>query len=101
VYGTKRNVPDYVINGGTAYRIISDWLGSVRLVLNATTGAVAQQIDYDELGNVQTGTYYDQSCALTAQCFPFQPFGVRQLLLKLCPLAVAVAALINSGVIDL
>ena len=35
VYGTKGNVPDYMIKNGVTYRIISDHLGSPRLVINA------------------------------------------------------------------
>jgi hypothetical protein len=55
VYGLKPNVPDYMVRGGKTYRIVSDWRGDVRLVLDTTkTGAAAivQQIDYDDWGNV-------------------------------------------------
>ena len=42
VYGLKPNVPDYMVRGGVAYRIVSDWRGDVRLVLDTTkTGAAA------------------------------------------------------------
>ena len=42
VYGLKPNVPDYMMRGGVAYRIVSDWRGDVRLVLDTTkTGAAA------------------------------------------------------------
>ena len=64
VYGTKINVPDYMVKGGVTYRIISDHLGSPRLVINITTGEIAQQIDYDEFGNI-----------LTDSNPGFQPFG--------------------------
>ncbi len=64
VYGTKANVPDYMIKGGTTYRIISDYLGSPRLVVNASTKAVVQRIDYDEFGRVLSDTNPG-----------FQPFG--------------------------
>jgi RHS repeat-associated protein len=79
VYGTKANVPDYMIsvaNGGKVYRIISDWVGSVRLVLDTsvTPAAVVQQLDYDEFGNVLPSSF-DTTCASGAQCLPFQPFG--------------------------
>lgn len=64
VYGSKPNTPDYMIRGGVTYRIISDERGSVRLVVNATSGAVAQRMDYDEFG------------AVLADSSPgFQPFG--------------------------
>ena len=46
------------------YRIISDHLGSVRLVVNATDGSIAQRIDYDEYGIVVVDTNPG-----------FQPFG--------------------------
>jgi len=64
VYGTKANVPDYVVKGGVTYRIISDHLGSPRLVINAADGTVAQRLDYDEFGNVTLDTNPG-----------FQPFG--------------------------
>lgn len=41
-----------MVKGGQNYRIVSDHLGSARLVVNTSTGAVAQQIDYDEFGNI-------------------------------------------------
>ncbi len=64
VYGTKANVPDYLIKGGVTYRIVSDHLGSPRLVVNTADGSIAQRLDYDEFGNI------------TADTNPgFQPFG--------------------------
>jgi RHS repeat-associated protein len=50
VYATRPNVPDYMVRNGTAYRIISDNLGSPRLVVNADTGEIAQRMDYDVFG---------------------------------------------------
>jgi len=55
VYGTKSNVPDYFIKRtpnapDTTYRIVSDHLGSVRLVINVATGIIAQRMDYDAFG---------------------------------------------------
>jgi RHS repeat-associated protein len=64
VYGVRSNVPDYMIKGGVTYRIISDHLGSVRLVVDVNTGAVAQRMDYDEFGVVLIDTNPG-----------FQPFG--------------------------
>ncbi len=64
IYGTKLNVPDYLIKGTTTYRIISDHLGSPRLVINTTTGTIEQRLDYDEFGNVTLDTNPG-----------FQPFG--------------------------
>ncbi|QQR72272.1 MAG: RHS repeat-associated core domain-containing protein [Holophagales bacterium] len=64
VYATKGNVPDYVLRDGTSYRLFTDPLGSVRLVVEATTGALVQQIDYDAFGRIT----YDSNPG-------FQPFG--------------------------
>lgn len=64
VYATGVNVPAYMIKGGVTYRLITDNLGSVRLVVDATTGAIAQRLDYDAFGNVLLDTNPD-----------FQPFG--------------------------
>lgn len=64
VYASKPHSPDYMIKGGTTYRIISDHLGSPRLIINTGDGSVVQRMDYDEFGNV------------TADTNPgFQPFG--------------------------
>lgn len=52
IYGTKSNVPDYLLKGGKTYRIIADHLGSPRLVVDTLTGEVVQRMDYDAFGNV-------------------------------------------------
>ena len=52
VYASKSNIPDYIIKGGATYRIISDHLGSPRLVVDTSSGAIVQQMEYDEWGNV-------------------------------------------------
>lgn len=64
VYATRVNVPDYMIKGGVTYRIITDQLGSPRLVVDVATGRVAQRMDYDEFGKVINDTRPG-----------FQPFG--------------------------
>ncbi len=56
VYGTKGNVPDYMEKNGTTYRIISNHLGSPVMVVDSATGTVAQQITYDEFGNITADT---------------------------------------------
>jgi len=65
VYGSKPNVPDYMVKGATTYRIVSDHLGSPRLVIDTATGAIAQRMDYDAFGNVLSDTNPG-----------FQPFGL-------------------------
>jgi RHS repeat-associated protein len=64
VYGDKFNVPAYMIRDGVTYRIISDHLGSPRLVINTVDGTVAQRLDFDEFGNITSDTNPG-----------FQPFG--------------------------
>ncbi len=64
VYGTRGNVPDYMIKDGVTYRLVTDHLGSVRLVVNTSDGTLAQRLDYDEFGRVTQNTVPG-----------FQPFG--------------------------
>lgn len=64
VYGTRANTPDYMLKDGATYRIVSDHLGSVRVVVNSADGAIAQRMDYAASGNV----VYDSNPG-------FQPFG--------------------------
>jgi RHS repeat-associated protein len=53
-----------MLKGSDTYRFVKDHLGSPRLVVNASTGVVAQRLDYDEWGNV-----------LADSSPGFQPFG--------------------------
>jgi RHS repeat-associated protein len=64
VYGEKGNMPSYMVKDGVTYRILSDHLGSPRLVINSATGEIVQRMDYDEFGNVVNDTNPG-----------FQPFG--------------------------
>jgi RHS repeat-associated protein len=64
VYADRGNVPVYLEKAGVKYSIISDRVGSVRLVVNTTTGAVVQRMGYDSFGNVIQDTNPG-----------FQPFG--------------------------
>jgi RHS repeat-associated protein len=52
IYGSKINVPEYVVKGNDKFRIITDQLGSPRIVINCNTGDIAEKIDYDEYGVV-------------------------------------------------
>jgi len=63
VYAGSR-VPLYMTKSGTSFRIIPDAVGSVRLVVNAQSGAIVQRMDYDAFGNVVLDTNPG-----------FQPFG--------------------------
>jgi RHS repeat-associated protein len=56
--------PDWMTKGGALYRFVKDQVSSVRLVVNAVTGDVAQEIEYGEFGVV-----------LSDSNLGFQPFG--------------------------
>jgi RHS repeat-associated protein len=63
-YLGSNHSPDYMSKSGVLYRFVKDQVGSVRLVVNSATGAIAQSLDYDEFGRVLTDTNPG-----------FQPFG--------------------------
>ena len=56
VYATGKNVPDYMIQAGGTFQILSDQLGSPRLVVDATSGALQQRMRHDEFGNMLEDT---------------------------------------------
>jgi RHS repeat-associated protein len=57
-------VGEYMIKNGKTYQLVTDHLGSVRLVVDINNGDIVQQIDYDEFGNVTHNSNPD-----------FQPFA--------------------------
>ncbi|MBI3200663.1 MAG: RHS domain-containing protein, partial [Myxococcales bacterium] len=65
VYGSKSNVPEYMVRGGVTYRVLSDHLGSPRALVDVATGAVAWRADFDAWGNR----------TLIAGAADFVPFG--------------------------
>ncbi|MBK8995697.1 MAG: RHS domain-containing protein [Myxococcales bacterium] len=65
VYGSKRNVPEYMVRGGVTYRVLSDHLGSPRAVVDVATGTIAWRADFDAWGNR----------TLIAGTVDFLPFG--------------------------
>ena len=57
VYASHPNTPDFmVLADGSVYRFLCDQLGSPRLIVNSTTGAVAQKISYDPFGTATLQT---------------------------------------------
>ena len=64
VYGTKVNVPELIIKNGVTYRVLTDELGSPRLIYEGWSDTVAQRVEYDAWGNV-----------LSDSAPGFQPFG--------------------------
>jgi len=64
VYATRLNVPDLIVRASSTYRIVGDHLGSPRVIIDTATGAIAERLTFDELGN----TIQDTAPG-------FQPFG--------------------------
>src|SRR5205823_4538813 len=62
--GSAGLTPDYIIRGASTYRVLTDHLGSPRLIVGVATGAVDEQADYDAFGNALGDTNPG-----------FQPFG--------------------------
>ncbi|MBI3204594.1 MAG: RHS domain-containing protein [Myxococcales bacterium] len=65
VYGSKSNVPEYMVRGGVTYRVLSDHLGSPRALVDVATATVAWRADFDAWGNR----------TLIAGTADFLPFG--------------------------
>jgi RHS repeat-associated protein len=56
-YGSKQNAPDLmVMQDGTRYRIITDQVGSPRMVTAETGAAIVARMDYDDFGRVVVNT---------------------------------------------
>jgi RHS repeat-associated protein len=65
VYATRQDgVPDYMETPTGTYRLITDHVGSPRLVVDVSSGVVVQRIDYDVWGDIVSDTSPG-----------FQPFG--------------------------
>jgi YD repeat-containing protein len=64
VYATRAHVPDYMVKNGATYRLVTDPVGSVRLVVDAADGTIAQRLEYGPFGEVLVDTNPG-----------FQPFG--------------------------
>ena len=47
-----RYVDGLVIKGSNTYKVVADHLGTPRLLIDRTTGAVAQRLDFDEFGQI-------------------------------------------------
>ena len=54
IYLTRDWVPDLALHrDGTLYRVVSDPIGSVRAVIDLTTGAVVQRYEYSPFGEIE------------------------------------------------
>ncbi|WP_373998324.1 RHS repeat domain-containing protein [Bdellovibrio bacteriovorus] len=50
VYGSKINIPDYVVTGGKEYRVISNQVGTPKAIVESSTGKIVETLSYDEFG---------------------------------------------------
>jgi RHS repeat-associated protein len=50
VYGSSARTPDYVVRASGTLRVVRDHLGSPRALVDSSTGAVVQSIDFDAWG---------------------------------------------------
>lgn len=57
IYASKSHVPDYFVDSiNIRYKLVVDQLGSIRLVVNASTGEVVQKMNHDEFGKILIDT---------------------------------------------
>ena len=56
VYGVVPHTPAYMAKDGKDYLLVSDYRGSIRLVVDAQSGEIAQRIDYDVWGRISSDT---------------------------------------------
>jgi RHS repeat-associated protein len=52
VYASEGHSPDAMVRNGVTYAYVKNHLGTVKLVVNAATGAVVQRVESDAWGNV-------------------------------------------------
>lgn len=64
IYATMPHVPDLIVKGEETFRVLTDHLGSVRMIVDIESGELVQRIDYDEFGRIVLNTNPG-----------FQPFG--------------------------
>jgi RHS repeat-associated protein len=82
VYATRINVPDYIVQGAIIYRLVTDHLGSPRLLINIGTGAIVGAMNHDEYGRVTLDTMsalipFGYAGGLYDSDTDFARFGVR------------------------
>lgn len=51
IYSGHSNFPSYITQSGKNYRLVTDGLGSPKLVVEVASGSVLQRTTYDEFGN--------------------------------------------------
>ena len=56
IYATDRHVPDYMVIGAEKYKLVSDRLGSIKLILKVSDGSIVQENQYTDSGNSDAPT---------------------------------------------
>lgn len=56
VYGSKPNVPDFFISNGKKFQIISDQVGTPKIIIDLSSGEVINELEYDEFGIIGEGS---------------------------------------------
>lgn len=59
VYGTKLNIPDYFVMNGKEFRIVSDQVGTPKLIIELETGKIIQRYEFDEFGVLKDNDDYN------------------------------------------
>lgn len=59
VYLPGAHAPEYLVRGGVVYGYVRNHLGSIRAVVNAATGEVAQWLEYDAWGVIEADSRPD------------------------------------------
>lgn len=50
VFGTKSNIPDYMVYRGKKFRILSNQVGTPLMIIDSNFGRIAEHFDFDEFG---------------------------------------------------
>ena len=82
VYGGGVNAPELMVTAAGTYRLVKDHLGSVRFVIDVSTGAAVQELAYDAWGRVVLDTNPGfQPCGFAGGLYEAETglvrFGVR------------------------
>jgi len=67
VYGTNRQVPEYMVRSGSVYRLVTDEIGSVVAVYDVSSGQLVQEREYDSFGRMSPSSWTQPGFS--------QPFG--------------------------
>ena len=74
IYGTHSIAPSYVLVGNSYFKVVPTWKGDIRYLVGLD-GTIAQEIMYDEYGNVLKDTSVGRVVSGSAINTPLQPLG--------------------------